>query len=120
MFPEPAVFILDERLQIARRHVGESHRITPDALRIGKAPERRAVFRHYHAGRRDVLQRQRPQAIGGQHRQPQQKINAASQRQRRLTRGNTRIYGVTVSGPLAAPVARHCGTYIDSTWGCGT
>lgn len=66
------------------------------------------------------MQRQRPQAIGGQNRQPQQKINAASQRQRRFTRCTTRIYGVTVSGPLAVPVARHCGTYIDSTCGCGT
>lgn len=120
MAPEPAVFILDERLQIARRHVGERDRITPDALRVGKPPQRRPVFRHHHTGRRDVMQRQRPQAIGRQHRQPQQKINAASQRQRRFTRGNTRIYGVTVSGPLAAPVARHCGAYIDSTCGCGT
>lgn len=73
MAPEPAVFILDERLQIARRHVGERDRITPDALRVGKPPQRRPVFRHHHTGRRDVMQRQRPQAIGRQHRQPQQK-----------------------------------------------
>ncbi len=56
MFPEPAVFILDERLQIARRHVGESHRITPDALRIGKAPERRAVLELIGVGYRAQLQ----------------------------------------------------------------
>ena len=54
MAPEPAVFILDERLQIARRHVGERDRITPDALRVGKPPQRRPVFRHHHAGGRNV------------------------------------------------------------------
>lgn len=68
MFPEPAVFILNERLQIARRNVGDGDRITPDALRIGKAPERRAVFRYHHAGGGDFMQRQRPQTIGQQHR----------------------------------------------------
>ena len=116
MAPEPAVFILDERLQIARRHVGERDRITPDALRVGKPPQRRPVFRHHHTGRRDVMQAPVSASTASHSR----KINAASQRQRRFTRGNTRIYGVTVSGPLAAPVARHCGAYIDSTCGCGT
>ena len=120
MAPEPAVFILDERLQIARRHVGERDRITPDALRVGKPPQRRPVFRHNHTGRRDVMQRQRPQAIGRQHRQPQQKNKRRQPAPAAFYRGNTRIYGVTVSGPLAAPVARHCGAYIDSTCGCGT
>ncbi len=30
------------------------------------------------------------------------------------------IYGLTISKSSAAPVARHWGTYIDSTIGCGT
>ncbi|ABV11428.1 hypothetical protein CKO_00264 [Citrobacter koseri ATCC BAA-895] len=44
----------------------------------------------------------------------------ASQRQppRRLRR--TIIYGVTIKSPSVDPVARHCGTYIDSTCGTGT
>lgn len=120
MAPEPAVFILDERLKITRRHVGESDRISPDALRVGKPPQgvpssatttRAGVTSRSGSGHR------RSAASTASH---SRKINAASARQQRFTRGNTRIYGVTVSGPLAAPVARHCGTYIDSTCGCGT
>ena len=70
MPPEPAIFILDQRLQIARRHIIESDRIAPDSLLIRKAPQRRAIFRYHHPSRRHLMQRQRPQTIGRQHRQP--------------------------------------------------
>ena len=63
MLPEPAIFIVDQRLQIARRNISQRYRIAPDALRIGKAPQRRPVFRHHYSGRGNLTQRQRPQPV---------------------------------------------------------
>ncbi len=69
--PEPAVFIVQQRLKIARRHILNGDGITPDAVFIREAPQRRAVLRHDHACGLHFIQRQRPEFIGNPQRSAQ-------------------------------------------------
>ncbi|VVN24620.1 hypothetical protein PS631_04567 [Pseudomonas fluorescens] len=65
---EPAVFVGQQRLQVQRRHFIGADRITPYAIGIGKAPQRRTVLGQDHPGKVVGRHRQRPDAIG----QPEQ------------------------------------------------
>ena len=70
VIPEPAIFVLDQRLKITGRDLFDRHRIAPDPVAIGKTPERRALLIHHHPGRVNLFQRQRPQAIGDENQPP--------------------------------------------------
>ncbi len=65
---EPTVFVGQQRIEVIRRDFIGRHRVTPYAVGIGKAPQRRAVLRQYHTGQIVLGQRQGPEAVG----QPQQ------------------------------------------------
>ncbi len=60
MLPEPAVLILNEGVEVTRRHLFNRDRVAPDPLGVGKAPQRAAVFGHHHPRGRHFMQRQRP------------------------------------------------------------
>ena len=70
MLPEPAIFILDQGLKIARRDLFNRDRITPDPFAVGKTPERRALLIDHHPGGVNLFQRQRPEAVGGDNQPP--------------------------------------------------
>lgn len=72
MAVEPAVFIGQQRVQVIGRDFVGAHRITPDAIGIGKAPQRRAILGQHHPRQVILGQRQRPDAIGQPERGPQQ------------------------------------------------
>ncbi|MNS31056.1 hypothetical protein D3C72_631000 [compost metagenome] len=65
---EPAVLVGQQRLQIQRRNLVGADWVTPHAIGIGKAPQRRAVLGQHHAGQVVAWHGQRPEAVG----QPQQ------------------------------------------------
>jgi hypothetical protein len=57
MLPEPAIFIIDQRFKVTWRNIFDCYRITPDAVSIGEAPERRTILRHDHSCGIDFMQR---------------------------------------------------------------
>jgi len=79
--PEPAVFIVQQHLQVQRRDLFRRDRVTPDALRIGECAQRRAVARDDQgAGVALLGQRQRKGEV--EHQQRQQEGNGAPAEQR--------------------------------------
>ena len=85
---KPAVFITEQRLQIRRRHLFGRDRVTPHPLRIGKAPQRRAVLGQHHPRLIVLWQRQWEQAVGGpeQNEQAQRRNGQDSPQAARLAR----------------------------------
>ncbi len=71
MTPEPAIFVVEQRLKVGGRDLLCRDRIAPDALLISEAPERRAIFRDHHARRLHLAQRQRKQPVESEKRQRQ-------------------------------------------------
>ncbi|MNZ21898.1 hypothetical protein D3C78_389800 [compost metagenome] len=61
---EPAVFISEQGFQVIGRDLVLAYRITPDAIGIGEAPERRAILRQHHPRQVIAGQWQREQAVG--------------------------------------------------------
>ncbi|MNL54324.1 hypothetical protein D3C87_1776480 [compost metagenome] len=70
MIPEPAIFILDQGVDIAGRNLFDRDRIAPDPVAIGKPPQWRTFFINHHPRRVDLFQRQRPQAVGDKNQSP--------------------------------------------------
>lgn len=52
-----AIFIIDQRFKVTWRNIFDCYRITPDAVSIGEAPERRTILRHDHSCGIDFMQR---------------------------------------------------------------
>ncbi|MCY1532670.1 hypothetical protein D9M68_679530 [compost metagenome] len=95
---EPAVFIGEQGFQVIGRYLVLADGITPYAIGIGEAPERRAVFGQHHPRQVVTRQRQREQAVG----RPEQR-----QRQQRYQQ-----QGPAQDAPGAArPYPRHPGGY---------
>ncbi|MNS97139.1 hypothetical protein D3C72_1314630 [compost metagenome] len=71
MAPEPAVFVVEQGLQVQRRHAVGRGRIAPDAVGIGEGTQRRAVARH-HQGTGVTQPGQRRREAQVQHQQQRQ------------------------------------------------
>ena len=68
---EPAVFVGEQRIEVIRRDFTGVHRVAPDAVGVGEAPEGCAVFGEDDAGQIVLGQRQWPNPVS----QPQQRNN---------------------------------------------
>ncbi|SAJ32651.1 Uncharacterised protein [Enterobacter cloacae] len=70
VIPEPAIFILDQRLKIAWGNLFNGNRIAPDAFAVGKTPQRNTLLIHHHSRWVDLFQGQRPHAVSDDNQPP--------------------------------------------------